>query len=284
MKKRLSITLLILSILVNIFNYNAYAQGVTYDIDFKESNNGVVKVLLNTEKDIKTKLIIENGEEKYVYNLSKNKEYISFPLQLGNGNYSVAIYENTAGSNYKKVYSEAQKVTVNVQNNIYLASTQQVEWNKDDKAIILAKNLVDTALKEKIRKSNNPKSTLTEREIIDTLYTYVIKNIDYDYNKIDSLSYDYIPKIDNVLIDKSGICFDYSVLLAAMLRSQEIPTKLIKGYSTTTDVYHAWNEIYLADEGRWIIVDTTYDAYMYKNNSEFALEKSANDYTKNLEF
>ena len=46
-----------------------------------------------------------------------------------------------------------------------------------------------------------------------------------------------------------GICFDYASLMAALLRSQGIPTKLVVGYSG--DAYHAWISVYL-DEIGWV--------------------------------
>jgi len=50
-----------------------------------------------------------------------------------------------------------------------------------------------------------------------------------------------------------GICFDFSSLLAAMLRSQDIPAKLAMGFVATSPkpTYHAWNEVYINDVG-WI--------------------------------
>lgn len=181
-------------------------------------------------------------------------------------------------------HSEADKVATSTKNNTFLSSTQEVNWNKENKAIILAGNLIEAATKEKIAESKNRNISLTETEKIDIIYSYIVKNIDYDFDKIDTLSYDYIPNIDSILKAGSGICYDYSVLFAAMLRSQGIPAKLVKGYSTTTDVYHAWNEIYLINEGRWIIIDTTYDAFMYKNNNRYTMEKPENQYTKKLEY
>lgn len=271
--------------LTTVFETNIVAENILlYDVDFSSSNEGIVKVLFNSGSVVKNKLVIQSGEIKYVYNISNQKDYVNFPLQLGNGNYSVKIYENTTGTKYKNVYSEAFDVQINPVLKVFLTSTQQINWNKDDDAIVLAGQLVATALKDKVTKTKNSKSTLTEKEIIDVLYNYVLKNMSYDYNKITTLPYNYVPDIDVILKDKKGICFDYSVLLAAMLRSQGIPAKLIKGYSTNTDVYHAWNEIYLSSEKRWMIVDTTYDAYMYSHKSKYTQEKPLNQYTKELEF
>ena len=41
----------------------------------------------------------------------------------------------------------------------------------------------------------------------------------------------YIPNIEVVFYDEKLICHDYAVFFASMLRSLDIPAKLIKGYS-----------------------------------------------------
>lgn len=285
MKNKLIIFILALIMMVSVFDYPIVAQGtLVYDVDFTNSTDGVVKVLNNTNSATKMKLVIEKGEKKYTYNISKYNDYVNYPLQLGNGKYTVKIYENTTGTKYKNVYSESGDVTLRTENSVFLASTQQVSWNNNDSAIVLAKKLLNDALYTKIVRTKNDNAKLTDKEKIDVIYNYVIKNMDYDYKKIETLSYDYVPDIDVVLNAKKGICFDYSVLLASMLRSQGIPAKLIKGESTTTDVYHAWNEIYLSSEKRWIIVDTTYDAYMFDNKMKYSMEKSSKQYNKQLEF
>ncbi len=48
---------------------------------------------------------------------------------------------------------------------------------------------------------------------------------------------------------KTGICFDYASLMAAMLRVEDIPTRLVIGYAG--DAYHAWVSVYTVEQG-WI--------------------------------
>jgi len=260
------------------------ANSVLYDVDFSESSVGLVKVLYNAGSNKKIKLVIQQDDEKYIYNISDNKNYISFPLQLGDGEYDVKIYENTQGTSYKKIYSESEEVNIIVENKVYLNSVQEVSWNYNYNAIQLGNTLLEEALQKKQKESGNINVTLTDFEIIETIYKYIIMNITYDYNKIDTLNYDYIPNIDEVITEGDGICYDYSALYAAILRSQGIPTKLVKGYTTVTDVYHAWNEVYIEDENRWIIVDTTFDAYKYQKGLAYTLESDPAEYMKSKEF
>ena len=59
----------------------------------------------------------------------------------------------------------------------------------------------------------------------------------------------YLPKLDEVLAAQTGICFDYAALMTAMLRSQEVPCKLVVGYAGS--VYHAWISVWTEENG-WI--------------------------------
>ena len=92
------------------------------------------------------------------------------------------------------------------------------------------------------------------------IYEYIVSNFTYDYGKISTLDTTYVPNIDNIFSSGKGICYDFSSVFAAMLRSRGIPAKLVKGYTTNVKGYHAWNEVYDSRTGEWIVIDTTYDA------------------------
>ena len=79
--------------------------------------------------------------------------------------------------------------------------------------------------------------------VVSAVYNYVVKNLTYDTAKASSVQSGYLPNVDLVLAQKKGICFDYAALMTAMLRSQDIPTKLVVGY--TGNLYHAWINVYL---------------------------------------
>lgn len=256
----------------SILSNTTLASESEYNIDFSKSGQGIVRILYKSEKDVKVKLMIIKDKEKYTYNIKSNEEYVNFPLQLGNGKYIVNIYENTTGKKYKQVFSNFANVNIIESNQVFVNSVQGIEWSNNNKAIKLASNIINDNIES------------SDRDKVTAIYQYIVKNITYDYNKAENLKYDYLPNIDNTLKSGTGICYDYASLLASMLRSASIPTKLVKGYSAHTDVYHAWNEIYIADENKWIVVDTTYDAYLNQNNKKYDLEKNESDYKKDKEY
>ena len=63
----------------------------------------------------------------------------------------------------------------------------------------------------------------------------------------------YLSDPDSTMSTGKGICFDYAVLAAAMLRSQGIPTKMVFGYVAPNGIYHAWNMFYTKETG-WVTV------------------------------
>ncbi|MBQ1472846.1 MAG: transglutaminase domain-containing protein, partial [Lachnospiraceae bacterium] len=83
---------------------------------------------------------------------------------------------------------------------------------------------------------------------------------------------------------KKGICFDYASLMSALLRSQQVPTKLVVGYSGTA--YHAWISVYISEIGwvdniiefdgsNWSLMDPTLAAN--KANSSSAVKEYVGD-------
>ena len=89
----------------------------------------------------------------------------------------------------------------------------------------------------------------TDLEKVTAVYHYVVNNISYDYDLAATVAPGYLPDVDKVLESGKGICFDYAAVMAAMLRSQNIPCKLVVGFAGK--VYHAWINVYIEGVG-WV--------------------------------
>ncbi len=120
-----------------------------YDINFNSAKDGVVSVFYNNAQENKMKLVVQLGKEKYIYNLFNNEEYVNYPLQLGDGSYTVSIYQNTTGTKYKKISTESYTVKAEDLNDVYLQSVLEINWEVEDESIILADELIATALEVK---------------------------------------------------------------------------------------------------------------------------------------
>jgi transglutaminase/protease-like cytokinesis protein 3 len=252
------ITFLILIILIILFITSfafCYGSDKIYkstksEIDASASEDGYVKIKYLKETAKKLKVIIEKGKEKYTYDLNSKGEYDTYPLQMGDGKYKIRVFENISGNKY----SIKQTVTISVK-------------LKEEKAPFLVPNqLVNfTDTSETIKKAAELTEGKTDDfEKIDVIYDYIITNIKYDAEKAAAVKSGYLPSIDEILKSNKGICFDYASLMAAMLRSQDIPAKLVTGYSSNLNVFHAWNEVYTEETG-WIKLNEMYfDGYQWK--------------------
>lgn len=110
---------------------------------------------------------------------------------------------------------------------------------------------------------NLVKNCSTDREKAKKIYNWIGKNISYDNKKAEKIFkniYDIKSGAIPTYYSKKGICFDYSCLYVVMCRANNMDVRLItgRGFNGVSWVGHAWNQVYLKEEKRWINVDTTF--------------------------
>jgi len=99
----------------------------------------------------------------------------------------------------------------------------------------------------------------TDAHKVEVFYEYIIDNFAYDYWVIgqgtNSRTFYHKDYTGTYFTSNThvGICEDFANILAIMCRAQNIPATKI--YTNS----HAWTYIYIADYGRWIVVDATKD-------------------------
>lgn len=169
----------------------------------------------------------------YTYDLVSNPACIA--TTAGNGSYLIRVFEHISDKNYSVAFSGNFEVSLTDEFKPYLYPNMYVNYAKNSKAVSIANDLAA--------------KTQNDLETVASVYHYIADNISYDEDKAENVKSNYLPVIDNVLQEKKGICFDYAALMAAMLRSQGIPTRLEIGYSK--DAYHSWVSVYIEDIG-WI--------------------------------
>lgn len=238
-------------------------------------NQGLLRICYVDDTEVKLKLQVLQGDNTIVYNLKGDGSIEDFPLQYGDGEYTARIMQNINDDEYFAVETKTFTVTLANDKDVYLNSVQNINWDYDMAAIHDVRYIVADSL------INNEEDLLFS--CMEDLYQYIIENIKYDDAKANELRYDYLPDIEQTYSDGKGICYDCSALFAAMLRSINVPAKLVKGYASyNPDVYHAWNEVYIDDE--WIVIDITRDATLAGKGTEFDMEKNSIDYTKVYEY
>lgn len=190
----------------------------------------------------------------YTYDLHGNG-YETFPLSSGNGSYNVTIYENISGTSYATCLYAQFDLTLKDEFSPYLYPNQYVNFNKDSKTVKKGAELA--------------KDASSDLEVVTNVYNYITSSIRYDYDKASDPPTGYTTDIDEILESGTGICLDYAAVMASMLRSQRIPTRLEVGYAK--DAYHAWISVYIPDVGWlngiiefdgnvWTLVDPTFGA------------------------
>ncbi|AYF53280.1 transglutaminase [Clostridium novyi] len=125
---------------------------------------------------------------------------------------------------------------------------------------------------------NLVKNKISQKSKARVIYDWIGKNIEYDYKKADSiLDNNFAMKSGaiNTFYTRKGICFDYACLYAAMAKANGLKVRVItgEGFNGSNWISHAWNQVYIEDEKRWINVDATfYKGGNYFDSSIFNLD------------
>lgn len=219
-------------------NHEAAEGTGKVKIDLSSTDKGYVAVSAESSRRLKFQVI--TGETTYNYDLRSDGTPAIFPLQSGDGEYRFRVMENTTASRYAELYSTSKKVSLESEFAPFLVNSDYVPYSADSGCVGKARGLAE-------------KCTDTV-SVIRNIYGYICDSVTYDYEKAKSVRSGYLSDPDSTMNSGKGICFDYSALAAAMLRSLGIPTKMIFGYVAPDGVYHAWNMIYSAERG-WIAAD-----------------------------
>ncbi|MBR4234825.1 MAG: transglutaminase family protein [Clostridia bacterium] len=175
----------------------------------------------NTARRYKLR-VIKDGVT-LTYDIKNDGTMEVFPLQLGNGNYKIALYENISG----KSYSNAGSIHVNVRlsdENVPFLYPSQYVWYTEDSEIV---DKADTLCENK-----------TDEQAFDAVCRFMKNSFGYDFIKATTIKAGTMPDIDGCYAKKKGVCQDLAAITVGMLRSQGIPAKLMIGYADKS--YHAW--------------------------------------------
>ena len=214
-------------------------------IDASNISEGYVMVS-QTGITSRLKVQVITSQKTYNYDLNGSGNMEVYPLQMGDGKYTVRIMRNVTGNSYTPVYSVDLDVKLSSPTVCFLYPSQYVNYNSSSDAVVKSFELCADAS--------------TELDKIKAVYEYVIGNISYDTDKaagVASLT-GYLPEVDDTLATGKGICFDYAVLFAAMLRVQNIPTRVVIGSVSSSDYTHAWNQVYITGVG-WVTAGIYFD-------------------------
>lgn len=204
-------------------------------IDISNRNQGYVMASYSGNAAKANIQITGSDGISYKYFLTPSDSCVPLPLTAGSGTYEISGYENITDNKYAVLFTESTEVQLENDLLPFLYPNQYVSFDSGTKAVATAAETVAQAS--------------DDLDAVADIYHFVIDHVVYDEEKAASVSSGYLPDVDEILESGKGICFDYAALTAAMLRSQDIPTRLEIGYSG--DIYHAWISVYTEETG-WI--------------------------------
>ena len=203
-------------------------------IDYSNTKDGYVMVCYTAATSKRLKAQVKGPTTTYTYNLVQG-EWDTFPLSDGNGSYQVVVYENISGTKYATTLSVRFDVTLEDEFAPFLRPNQYVDYGVAPNTVAKAEELTE--------------GKTDPLEKVQAVYDFVVQNITYDRQLAATVQSGYLPVLDTVLANKTGICFDYASLMTGMLRSQGVPCKLVVGYAGTA--YHAWISVWSEETG-WV--------------------------------
>ena len=263
------------------------------EIDVANINDGYITARSKSKTAKKLKLrtsyVKPSGTQvEYNYDLNGESVWEIYSLQHGNGEYTIRIFENVDGTRYSNIQTVKVEVKYNRENAPFLVPSQNVNYNADSNVVKKAEELCG--------------NVSTDLKKVESIYKYIVETVKYDTEKAKKVALGqltgYLPNVDDTLETSKGICFDYSSMFAAMLRSQNVPAKLIMGYvgGSSKPTYHAWNEVYTEETGwikirsevqfkgkNWERMDSTFAAGN-ANGAKTAFIGDGNNYTKDKEY
>lgn len=188
----------------------------------------LIPVDTDLDRDFKQLTILVSGFDKKV--------------EIKNSNYQKA---EKVEDGYKITVSKdiLNKLETNIDFKPYLTNSLKIQ--KDAPEI---KELANTITK----------NALTDKEKTELIVKWVNKNIKKRLkDKVSAL---------DVLSSKEGECEAHSMLVAALLRSINIPTKIVGGIVYSKEfkgfLYHAWNEVWI--DGVFLPIDATFGEFPAK--------------------
>jgi hypothetical protein len=232
------------SIQTSSFSKEDGVSGNGASIDVSSASKGYFAALASNSSRLK--LQVTSGNMSYNYDLPNDGTPIACPVNMGDGTYTVRVMQNTSGNNYVEIDSATVDVKLDSEFEPFLRPNVYCDYSDGSACVAQARQLAQGAK--------------NQGDVLQSVCTYITGHIKYDSSKATRLrsATGYVPDPDATLADGTGICFDYASLGAAMLRSLGIPCKVVTGYVSPNNLYHAWIMVYI--DGSWTSAEFKVDA------------------------
>lgn len=226
------------TVLTPVASGTAVKSGGGAEIDYSNTKDGYVMARFAANSSQRIRVQVVGPTTTYTYDLPTGS-WVTFPLSDGNGTYKTSVLQNTTGKKYAVLASASFQVTLADEFAPFLRPNQYVNYENATATIAMAAQLT--------------KDVSQPLDKVGAVYSYVVNTLSYDKNRAADIASgkitSYLPDLDSVLAEKKGICFDYAALMTGMLRSQNVPCKMVVGWAGTQ--YHAWVSVWTQETG-WV--------------------------------
>lgn len=158
-----------------------------------------------------------------------------------------------------------EKITIIVQGKVKIFSQPHERFLQSK-----PENLKNNLKPQKFWEADNPliKQRALELKTPKTIYDYVIKTLDYDFERVKegNIRLGALKSLEN---PQRAICMEFTDLFIALARAAGIPAREVNGYAYTTnaklrplslvaDILHSWPEYWDESKKIWVPIDPTW--------------------------
>lgn len=196
--------------------------GGFLNVDISQATDGCIVVQRpETEK----KLTVTVGKDQWNAEYPLDDESVTLPLQFGNGNYLIALYEASEAHPETRSLLDSLQISVKMDNpfSCFLHPNLYVRYDSGSPWVLKAEELT---------------AGLTDpRDQYAAISDYIVNNYTYNFIKSTMERTDALPDIQDCWDQKTGISQDLAALSCAMLRSRGIPAMLFTGSKKDGSTY-----------------------------------------------
>lgn len=185
-------------------------------IDYSGLGEGYVMARYASAKGKALRVQVQGPGQLYTYELPDG-EWMAFPLSEGSGQYTVTVLENRSGRKYGILVRAELQAELEDAQLPFLRPTENVDYLNAGQTQQKALELTSGAE--------------TPLEQARAVYDYVLKFIADDGVEAAGGKSGCEPELDGILTSGMGSCYGRAALMAGMLRSQGIPSKISVGYT-----------------------------------------------------
>ena len=213
-------------------------SGAELHVNVSKISKGIIHLSIVGVDESRIRIGLKQINMEFSSEMIRDYHEGYYPLIFGSGDYELIVLAENINGNFSEVSSVYFNADFDI-NEPYKYSN--VFSSYDESSILVAKAYQLTRGLDK------------NYEKVEKIAKFIRFNIKYD----DSFTKEKINSGDEIYMRGKGVCYNYSSLFSAMMKSVGVPTREVRGFTLNSDDYHSWNE-FMNDSGEWESIDVFY--------------------------